>query len=159
MSNIQTNKETHSQASTDTGDLATIPISKTQCEISQRLYFLPHYLGRAHAEFQNRLFYLVKQLLEPYDGGYWEFYHLSNGGFVMALDDDDTITVNSPNGSSAEVDAETASIVVCLMTMSDLSFTLQAASDELHKVITSFHALRDFALEHPSSNTILKLID
>ena len=159
MSDIQTNEETHSQVSTDTDDLTTTSISKTQCEIGRRLYFLPHYLGRAHAEFQNRLFYLAKQLLEPYDGGYWEFYHLSNGGFVMALDDDEGITVNSPNGSSAEVNAETASIVVCLMTLSDLSFTLQADSDALHKVVTSFHALREFALEHPSSNTILKLID
>ena len=159
MSNIQTNEETHSQARTDSNDHATTPISKTQCEISQRLYFLPHYLGRAHAAFQNRLFYLAKKLLEPYDGGYWEFYHLNNGGFVVVLDDDDTITVNSPNGSSAAVDAETASIVVCLMTLSDLSFTLQVDSDELHKVVTSFHALREFALEHPSSNTILKLID
>ena len=77
----------------------------------------------------------------------------------MALDDHNTITVNSPNGSSATVDAETASIVVSLMTMSDLSFNLQVDSDELHKVVTSFHALRDFALEHPSSNTIMKLID
>ena len=159
MSDIKTNKETQSQARTDTDDLATTPISKTQCALGQRLYFLPHYLGRAHAAFQNRLFYLAKQFLEPYDGGYWEFYHLNNGGFVMALDDDDTITVNSPNGSSAAVDAETASIVVCLMTLSDLSFTLQVDSDELHKVVTSFHALREFALEHPNSNTILKLID
>ena len=159
MSEIQTRQETHSQASTDTNNPATMPINKTQCAIGQRLYFLPHYLGRAHEVFQNRLFYLAKQLLKPYDGGYWEFYHLGNGGFVMALDDDDTITVNSPNGSSAAVDAETASIVVCLMTLSDLSFTLQVDSDELHKVVTSFHALREFALEHPNSNTILKLVD
>ena len=159
MSDIQTKQETHSHANTDTDDIATTPISKTQCAIGQRLYFLPHYLGRAHAVFQNCLFYLAKKLLEPYDGGYWEFYYLSNGGFVMALNVDETITVNSPNGSSASVDAETASIVVCLMTMSDLSFNLQVDSDELHKVITSFHALREFALEHPNSNTILKLID
>ena len=159
MSDIQTNKETHSQANINIDDFTTITVSKTQCTLGQRLYFLPHYLGRAHAVFQNCLFYLAKQFLEPYDGGYWEFYHLSNGGFVMALDDDNTITVNSPNGSSASVDAETASIVVCLMTLSDLSFNLQTDSDELHKVVTSFHALREFALEHTNSNTILKLVD
>ena len=159
MSDIQINEDTQNQASTDTKDPATMPINKTQCAIGQRLYFLPHYLGRAHAVFQNCLFYLAKQFLEPYDGGYWEFYHLSNGGFVMALDDHNTITVNSPNGSSATVDAETASIVVSLMTLSDLSFNLQTDSDELHKVVTSFHALREFALEHPNSNTILKLVD
>ena len=159
MSDIQTNKETHSQANINIDDFTTITVSKTQCTLGQRLYFLPHYLGRAHAVFQNCLFYLAKQFLEPYDGGYWEFYHLSNGGFVMALDDHNTITVNSPNGSSATVDAETASIVVSLMTLSDLSFNLQTDSDELHKVVTSFHALREFALEHPNSNTILKLVD
>ena len=159
MSDIQTNKETHSQANINIDDFTTITVSKTQCTLGQRLYFLPHYLGRAHAVFQNCLFYLAKQFLEPYDGGYWEFYHLSNGGFVMALDDDNTITVNSPNGSSATVDAETASIVVSLMTLSDLSFNLQTDSDELHKVVTSFHALREFALEHTNSNTILKLVD
>ena len=44
MSDIQTKQETHSQANTDTDDIATTPISKTQCAIGQRLYFLPHYL-------------------------------------------------------------------------------------------------------------------
>ena len=61
MSNIQITEETHNQASTDANNPATTPISKTQCAIGQRLYFLPHYLGRAHAVFQNRLFYLAKQ--------------------------------------------------------------------------------------------------
>ena len=153
------NKPSPVDVNTPIPDAEAIPIHKTHCSIHQRMDFLPQYIGNAHIEFQNRIYFFAQQFIEGYDGGYWEFYHLSNGGLMMEWDNSDNITVNSPNGSSASVDAETASIVVCLMTLSDLSFNLQVDSDELHKVVTSFHALREFALEHQSSNTILKLID
>ena len=37
MSDIQTNKETHIQASTNIDDFTTTTISKTQCALGQRL--------------------------------------------------------------------------------------------------------------------------
>ena len=135
------------------------PINKVPCLIEQRLDFLPQYLGNAHLEFQNSAYFFAQRLIEGYDGGYWEFYHLSNGGLMMEWDKSDNITVNSPNGSSAEVDAETASIVINLIALSDLSFALQADSNSLSQVVNGFHALREFALQHPHSTTILKLID
>ena len=65
----------------------------------------------------------------------------------------------SPNGSSAEVDTETASTILNLMVLSELSFSLLVDADTLDKVVHCFHALREFALNHPNSATILKLID
>ena len=135
------------------------PIHKFECPIHQRMGFLPQYLGRAHVQFQSHVYVFAHQLIKGYDGGYWEFYHLSNGGLMMEWDNSDNITVNSPNGSSAEVDAETASIVINLIALSDLSFALQADSNSLSQVVNGFHALHEFALQHPHSTTILKLID
>ena len=157
MSN--SNKPSPVNANTPILDNETIPIHKTHCSIHQRMGFLPQYLGNAHIQFQNRIYFFAQHFIAGYDGGYWEFYHLSNGGLMMEWDNCDNITVNSPNGSSAEVDAETASIVINLIALSDLSFALQANSNSLSQVVNGFHSLHEFALQHPHSTTILKLID
>ena len=125
----------------------------------QRMGFLPKYLGRAHVQFQSHVYVFAHQLIKGYDGGYWEFYHLSNGGFLMEWNNSNNMTINSPNGSCAEVGTDTASIVLNLMVLSDLSFTLLNDTNTLDKVVHCFHALREFALNHPNSATILKLID
>ena len=125
----------------------------------QRMGFLPKYLGRAHVQFQSHVYVFAHQLIKGYDGGYWEFYHLSNGGFLMEWNNSNNMTINSPNGSCAEVDTDTASIVLNLMVLSDLSFTLLNDTNTLDKVVHCFNALREFALNHPNSATILKLID
>ena len=135
------------------------PIHKFECPMHQRMGFLPKYLGRAHVQFQSHVYVFAHQLIKGYDGGYWEFYHLTNGGFLMEWDNSNNITINSPNGSCAEVDTETASIVLNLMVLSELSFSLLVDADTLDKVVHCFHALREFALNHPNSATILKLID
>ena len=157
MSN--SNKPSPVDVNTPIPDAEAIPIHKTHCSIHQRMDFLPQYIGNAHIEFQNRIYFFAQQFIEGYDGGYWEFYHLSNGGFLMEWDNSNNITINSPNGSHAEVDTETASIILNLMVLSELSFTLLVDTDILDKVVHCFHALREFALNHPNSATILKLID
>ena len=57
------------------------------------------------------------------------------------------------------MDTETASTILNLMVLSELSFSLLVDADTLDKVVHCFHALREFALNHPNSATILKLID
>ena len=157
MNNLNEALQTESDILNPTNDIA--PINKVPCLIEQRLDFLPQYLGNAHLEFQNSAYFFAQRLIEGYDGGYWEFYHLTNGGFLMEWDNSNNITINSPNGSHAEVDTETASTILNLMVLSELSFSLLVDADTLDKVVHCFHALREFALNHPNSSTILKLID
>ena len=136
-------------------------ITSIECLESERLDFLPHYFGDACVAFENRLYAFAQFLLPEYTGGYWSFYHLSNKGCLSALerDEDSTLLLVSPNGFNARMDAVAASIVVNLMTMSDLSFALQHQPSLCAQVSRLFHALRDYALEHPKVNDILAAID
>ena len=137
------------------------PITRIECLESERLDFLPHYFGDACIAFENRLYAFAQFLLPEYTGGYWSFHHLSNKGCFSALERDEgsTLLLVSPNGFNARMDAVAASIVVNLMTMSDLSFALQHQPSLCAQVSRLFHALRDYALEHPKVNDILAAID
>ena len=137
------------------------PITRIECLESERLDFLPHYFGDACIAFENRLYAFAQFLLPEYTGGYWSFHHLSNKGCFSALERDEgsTLLLVSPNGFNARMSAVEASIAVNLMTMSDLSFALQHQPSLCAQVSRLFHALRDYALEHPKVNDILAAID
>jgi hypothetical protein len=52
--------------------------------------FLPFYFGTRRMLRGEALVYgWMKRLCKSYDGGYWHFYTLSNGGFYMAPDRSD----------------------------------------------------------------------
>ena len=57
------------------------------------------------------------------------------------------------------MDAVTASIVVNLMALSDLSFATHQNPRLCGQVSRLFHALRDYALEQPNASEILAAID
>lgn len=137
------------------------PITRIECLESERLDFLPHYFGDACVAFENRLYAFAQFLLPEYTGGQWSFHHLSNKGCLSVLerDKDTTLLLVSPNGFNARMDAVAASIVVNLMAMSDLSFALQHQPSLCAQVSRLFHALRDYALEHPKADDILAAID
>ena len=91
-------------------------------------------------------------LAEEYNGGYWEFYTLSNGGFYMAPDSDKQFKVCCENGYEGILSADSLGIVVCLYAYSHLSFT-----DEVF--INHYHWLREYMLDHNDAEDILRAID
>jgi hypothetical protein len=50
----------------------------------ERMEFLPSVFGRLMMEGESRVYTWAEELSLAYQGGYWEFYRLSNGGFYMA---------------------------------------------------------------------------
>ena len=136
-------------------------ITRSECLVSERLDFLPHYFGDACIAFENRLYAFAQFLLPEYTGGYWSFHHLSNKGCLSVLerDKDATLLLVSPNGLNARMDAVTASIAVNLMALSDLSFATHQNPRLCGQVSRLFHALRDYALEQPNASEILAAID
>ena len=137
------------------------PITRIVCLEAGLLDFLRHYFGDACIAFENRLYAFAQFLLPEYTGGYWSFHHLSNKGCFSALERDEgsTLLLVSPNGFNARMGVFSASIVVNLMAMSDLSFALQHQPSLCAQVSRLFHALRDYALEHPKADDILAAID
>lgn len=102
------------------------------------------------------IFGIAGQLSKDYDGGYWNFHRLSNGGFYMAPEHDKPFAVMADNGFEGQLSAEAFGIVVCLYAYSGLSF----GGDRLAEVCAEhYHLLRAFALDHPESRSILAATD
>lgn len=92
-------------------------------------------------------------LSEGYQGGYWEYYELSNGGLYAAPIGQQPLTLRvSGNGYSGQLSHDAAGIVACLMTYSHLSF-------ERSSMGSHFHWLRDYAKTHPEHEAIFAAID
>jgi hypothetical protein len=99
----------------------------------------------------------AERLSKDYQGGYWEFYTLSNSGFYMAPAGDRPFRVICENQFEGDLSADALGITACLYAYSHLSF---AGPPAFADICSDHHYwLRDFALEHPEAGAILKAID
>lgn len=126
-----------------------------------RLDFWPQYFGSIPQWIllEPQAFAWLDRLCDDYNGGFWGFYTLSNGGAFMALDSDEDSEekwslFNPMNGNEAEVSAEAAGIIVCLLTYSH-----HACRTENSAMSDHYYRLREYALAHPESGQILSIID
>lgn len=96
-------------------------------------------------------------LSEQYDGGYWEFYSLSNGSFYMAPTSREQFHVVCANGFEGDLSADAFGITACLYAYSLLSF---AADEKLAEECTrQYHWLREYVAQHTEAVTIWKATD
>lgn len=105
---------------------------------------------------EPRMYGVASRLSPDYDGGFWHFYALANGGFYMAPDMDRTLGVVCANGFDGRLSADAFGITVCLYVYSHLSF----GGDALARICADqYHRLRDFALDHAEAGSILAATD
>ena len=133
-------------------------IAVTLVPDEQRLDFWLNHFGavKGWATFEIVTFTTMGQFCEAYNGGYWEYCTLSNGGaFIYPDISEEALTLfNMHNGNEAQVSCEAAGIVVCLILYSIWSF-----QTESEVMCDRFYQLRDYASQHPESNAIFHLID
>ena len=102
----------------------------------------------------------VAVALAEYNGGYWQFYALSNGGFYMAprnMAGDDTIfSVSCVNGFEGQMTADALGIVASLYSFSNLSFGDGAFAEAC---ANHYHLLLEYMFGHPEVRAILRAID
>ncbi|EGG3664980.1 antirestriction protein [Salmonella enterica] len=106
---------------------------------------------------EPQIFAWMDRLCTDYHGGIWNFSTLSNGGAFMApyADSDDKWHLfNSMNGNGVEMSAEAAGIAVCL-----IEYSYHACRTECDAMTAHYYRLRDYALQHPESSAILRIID
>ena len=60
------------------------------------------------------VYQFATQLAPAYNGGYWNFYQLSNGGFFMAPKLDESFEVIADNGFKGSMSAEALGVTACL---------------------------------------------
>lgn len=131
-------------------------ITATLVPDALRLEFLPRFFGKEFMlQGENAVYTFMSRLSPDYNGGFWKFYDLSNGGFYMSLDSDDPMLVEvDGNGFSDQMSADAASIVANLFALGELTARFHESRHVDH-----YYALRDFACQHPESTKILRAID
>jgi hypothetical protein len=96
-------------------------------------------------------------LSEQYDGGYWNFYALCNGGFYMAPTGRETFRVVCANGFEGDLSADAFGLTACLYAYSLLSF---AADEQLaQECARQYHCLREYAGQHAEAASIWRATD
>ena len=108
-------------------------------------------------QLEPLVYAITDHIAEEYNGGYWEFYTLSNGGFYMAPHSNTPFNVSCENGFEGVLSADALGITACLYAYSLLSFNGKNGFDET--CARHYHWLRDYMLDHPEAAAILGAID
>jgi len=125
---------------------------------SQRVDYPASLFGAVDFPFrvEPAIFGIAGQLSADYDGGLWELYALSNGGFYMATATDEPFDVRAENGFEGRLSPCAFGMTVCLYAFIHLSF----GGDRLAATCAEqYHLLREHALDHPEAQSILAAID
>jgi hypothetical protein len=121
----------------------------------QRLACLPRHFGTACVAVEHAIYDMMGRVCDDYDGGYWDFFELSNGGFYMAPHIERLLHLQWPdNGFDRVVDTRTAGIIVCAMTFNHLSF--RPRGERFGK---AYEQLADFIAQHEDAGIIHAALD
>ncbi len=131
------------------------PITANLLPEESRMGFLPAIFGQAMMIGEGLVYCWMRNLSEDYQGGYWDYFKLSNGGFYMAPRTSKKFRVLvAGNYFEGELSADAAGIVATLYALCELAN--RTASD---RVVDLYHLLRDYASEHPDAGQIFAAID
>ncbi len=106
--------------------------------------------------FEPTVFNMAGMLSAEYDGAYWQFYTLSNGGFFMAPRGEDIYDVSCENGFEGKLSSSGIGLAACLYTYSHLSFGADAFAD---LCTTQYHLVREYMFQHLEAQSIARAID
>ena len=136
------------------------PVTASLVAEAQRLDFLPAYFGpRLMMRGEALVYAWLRRLCERYNGAYWHYYTLSDGGFYMAPDLADRLAIEGDgNGFRGELSADAAGIVATLFALGQLAAEA-ADTDAGDALIDRYHFLRGFAASHPEAAAICRAID
>ena len=99
---------------------------------------------------------ITERMAKDYNGGFWEFYILSNNSFYMAPSDDRTYHVVCDNMFEGDLSADALGITSCLYAYSNLSFS---GGNFARECARHYHLLREYMFEHPEVREILGATD
>lgn len=130
-------------------------ITATKVADEDRLNFWLRHVGMAKMlAFERHVYCWMRRLCPYYDGGYWEFYDLSNGGFYITPADERKIWLTWPgNYFDDEMSGDAAGIVATLYALNDFAQQISPAFGEKHR------QLYDYIESHPEAQAIYAAID
>ncbi|WP_049722415.1 antirestriction protein [Gilvimarinus polysaccharolyticus] len=131
-------------------------MAKMASSNAERARIMPDLFPQCFIEVETTTFSVADRISKNYNGGYWEFYRLTNGGFFMAPSVTDRMQVSIPFGNdfSGEMSAEAFGITVTLFTYCFLAEKFPNSSLADH-----YSKLYEFMTEHAEASTIWQAID
>ncbi|SEQ45740.1 antirestriction protein [Nitrosomonas ureae] len=133
-------------------------ITRRQVADNQRINHTANIFGvQFPLRIEPAVYSFTEMMAAEYNGGYWDFYALSNCGFYMTPDLNKTFQVSCENGFEGKLSGDALGVTVCLYTYSHFSFS---DNQKLAEVCArQYHWLRDFMLEHEEVRCILGAVD
>ena len=133
-------------------------ITRQQVSDKQRIMYTADLFGiRFPLNIEPAVYSIASNIATEYNGAYWEFYALSNGGFYMAPCSDQAYQVSCENGFEGKLSADALGITACLFAYSHLSFSSNQAIAEI--CANHYYWIREYMLEHNEAKAILSAID
>ncbi|ALP54995.1 antirestriction protein (plasmid) [Candidatus Tenderia electrophaga] len=132
-----------------------MPVTATQVRDADRVKMLPKYFGRDLMRVESAIYAFMDRLCENYQGGYWDFYELSNGGFYMAPATEEMLNLSwAENYFQGEMSADAAGVVACLFAYNHLAWETRDES-----LILMYESLREYVGFHTEASLIFRAID
>ena len=130
-------------------------------EECDRLSFMPYMFGADFMLAELQVYALAKKWMPGYEGGFWHFIRLPEGGGYMMPDCGRVHLVNSENWFDRIVSADAAGII---LTSLAVNRRLAANHDSSNPALTRLYMLRDAQLWnhitlHPECNAIYAALD
>jgi hypothetical protein len=121
---------------------------------NERLRCLPAIAGIRCTLLENTIYDALGLICDSYNGGYWNYYKLSNGGFYMAPQSDVIFRLSCENYFEGEVSANTAGIIATASAYSTLSFLNGGEC-----FAKAYHQLSDFIFQQRDAGLIRAALD
>jgi len=132
----------------------TEAITTSKIPEGERMDFMSRHFGMRSVRVEMYLYGKLDQICEKYKGGYWDFYELSNGGYMMCLDDDTPVDVKvDSNYYSGTMTMRSASITACLYALNNEAQTGADAA------IRAYYDLYEYARQLDEWNEIYSAIN
>ena len=123
--------------------------------VRERMACLPNLVGVDCVVLEHTIYGMLRSLSPDYDGGFWEYFHLSNEGFFMAPETAGQYRIRCDgNGFSGTVSAEVAGIITCAMAYSHLSFRERG-----ERFARAYELLSEFIFQHSEVRSIRAALD
>lgn len=130
-------------------------ITRTLVEEKDRLNFLPKYLKSEFFVFEGMVYQFMDWFCENYNGGFWDFYELSNGGMYMSYTGEEPLKVrNDLNHFNDTMSPDAASIAINVFALYAL-----IERNESDYYSSLYRKLRDYGMEHEEADKIYWLLD
>ncbi len=140
------------------------PLTCTRVPSTHREYFLPRLFGEQYMLTGESLVYRTSSyLFQNYNGGYWNFFNVSNGAQFMAPESSEPLILDAGENyhpfCGETVSDEVAGLLATSMALSNLSFVIFERKQSTYHVADKFYLLQQFIGQHDSAKLIYSVLD